>query len=250
MMACLPANAERTTYDSLEKTSHDRSATLSDSILDNPVWAALTGPHERFAERHGRAARYLPDASPFVAIPDESAWPDLAALVGPGTVVVVATNVPIPADWELVEEVPGVQLVDAGVETAPAPEAVRLTSADVPEMLDLVARTEPGPFRKRTIELGTYLGIRREGNLVAMAGERLHPPGWTEISAVCTDPAFRGQGLATTLVRALVAAIRSRGEQALLHAAASNTGAIRLYESMGFRLRTRLLFAAIRVPAA
>ena len=116
-------------------------------------------------------------------------------------------------------------------------------------MLDLVARTEPGPFRKRTIELGTYLGIRREGSLVAMAGERLHPPGWTEISAVCTDPAFRGQGLATTLVRALVADIRTRGEQALLHAAATNTSAIRLYESMGFRLRTRLLFAAIRAPA-
>ena len=223
---------------------------MPESTLDNPVWAALTGPHARFAERHARAARYLPDASPFVAIPDESAWPDLAALVGPGTVVVVATNLPIPPDWEMLDRVPGVQLVDAGVEAAPFPEAVRLTSADVPEMLDLVARTEPGPFRKRTIELGTYLGIRGEGKLVAMAGERLRLPGWTEISAVCTDPEFRGQGLATALVCALVTDIRHRGEQALLHAAATNTGAIRLYESMGFHLRTHLLFAAIRTPAA
>lgn len=225
-------------------TSHE----LPDSILDNPVWAALTGPHQRFAERRGRAARYHSDVSPFVAVPDESAWPDLAALAGPGAVVVVGTNVPVPPNWEMLDEVPGVQLVDAGVDATPAPEAVRLTSADIPEVLDLVARTEPGPFRKRTIELGTYLGIRRRGELVAMAGERLRLPGWTEISAVCTAPAFRGQGLATTLVSALVSGIRTRGDQALLHAAATNTGAIRLYESMGFRLRTRLLFAAIRVP--
>jgi ribosomal protein S18 acetylase RimI-like enzyme len=192
--------------------------------------------------------RYLPDVAPFLAIPDADAWPDVAALAGPGTVVTVAGVAP-PASWELVEEIPGTQLVDAGVTAAPAPEAGQLTSADVPDMLALVASTRPGPFLPRTIELGTYLGIRRDGRLVAMAGERLHPPGWTEISAVCTDPEYRGQGLATGLVRALVAGIRARGEQALLHAAASNTGAIRLYESMGFRLRASPVFAVLRVPA-
>jgi ribosomal protein S18 acetylase RimI-like enzyme len=220
---------------------------VSESGLDNPVWASLTGPHRRFAEWRGAAARYLPDVAPFLAVGSAAAWHDVAAMAGPGAVVVVA-GVPAPADWELVEEIPGVQLVDAGVAAAPFPEAVRLTKADVPEMLDLVARTEPGPFRERTIELGTYLGVRRDGRLAAMAGERLHPPGWTEISAVCTDPAYRGQGLATALVRALVAGIRERGEQALLHAAAANTGAIRLYESMGFRLRAKPVFAAVRVP--
>jgi ribosomal protein S18 acetylase RimI-like enzyme len=220
------------------------------SVLDNPVWTSLTGPHRRFAERHGGAVRYLPDVTPFLAIDAPDAWPDVAALSGPGTVVVVA-GARVPADWDVVEEIPGVQLVDAGVAAAPFPLAVPLTHADVPEMLDLVARTEPGPFRDRTIELGTYLGVRDdEGKLIAMAGERLHPPGWTEISAVCTDPAYRGRGLATDLVRALVAGIRARGEQALLHAAASNTGAVRLYESMGFRLRAEPLFTAVRVPAA
>jgi GNAT superfamily N-acetyltransferase len=218
------------------------------SVLDNPVWASLTGPHRRFAVRHGRAARYLPDVAPFLAIHDESAWPDVATLADPGAVVAVAGTAP-PAGWELVEEIPGVQLVDAGVTAAPAVEAVRLTAADVPEMLELVERTRPGPFRPRTIELGTYLGIRRDDKLVAMAGERLHPPGWTEISAVCTDPEFRGQGLASVLVRALVAGIRARGEQALLHAAADNTNAIRLYESMGFQRRMSPVFSVLRVPA-
>ena len=108
----------------------------------------------------------------------------------------------------------------SGLAVRADPEAVRLGPADVPEMLDLVARTEPGPFVPRTIALGTYLGIRRGGALVAMAGERMRPPGWGEISAVCTDPAHRGQGLAGRLVRAVGAVIRERGDVPFLHAAA------------------------------
>jgi predicted GNAT family acetyltransferase len=115
-------------------------------------------------------------------------------------------------------------------------------------MLELVARTEPGPFLPRTIELGSYLGIRRRGALVAMAGERLHPPGWTEISAVCTDVAFRGQGLAGRLVRAVAAGIRARDETPFLHSVATNTTAIRLYEALGFRLRRQVTILLARVP--
>ena len=106
----------------------------------------------------------------------------------------------------------------------------------MPQILDLVARTEPGPLRPRTIELGSYLGIRHGGRLVALAGERLHPAGWTEISAVCTDPAYRGRGLASRLVSAVGAGIAERGDRALLHTLATNP-AVNLYMSLGFRLR-------------
>jgi predicted GNAT family acetyltransferase len=140
----------------------------------------------------------------------------------------------------------GVQLVDVSLRAAADPSATVLTSADVPEILELVDRCRPGPFRARTIELGTYLGIRHEGSLIAMAGERLHPPGWTEISAVCTDPAYRGRGLATRLVRAVAAGIRARGETPFLHTGAANTIAIRLYESIGFRLRRTTTFGFYR----
>jgi predicted GNAT family acetyltransferase len=116
----------------------------------------------------------------------------------------------------------------------------------VPEILELIACTEPGPFLPRTIELGTYLGIRRDGILVAMAGERQHPPGWTEISAVCTHGAYRGRGLATRLVRAVAAGIRERGETPFLHAIATTTNAIRLYESIGFTLRRRTAFTVFQ----
>ena len=97
--------------------------------------------------------------------------------------------------------------------------------------------------------MGSYLGVRRAGRLVAMAGERLHPPGWTEISAVCTDPDFRGQGLGTRLVQAVGHGIRHRGDRPMMHASQSNTNAIRLYEALGFEIRTEVTFFVARVPA-
>lgn len=221
--------------------------------LDNPAYAALTGPHAALAERRGRVVRYPLDVSPWVGLPADAGpadWADLALLAGPGAPVPMPpTPVDPPEDWEMVFHVPGVQLVGDGVAAAPDDEAVRLGPADVPEMLDLVARTEPGPFLPRTIELGVYLGIRRQGELVAMAGERLRPPGWTEISAVCTDPRARGQGLAGRLVRAVAAEIRARGDMPFLHTGAGNTAAIRLYERLGFRLRRTVEFRGARTPA-
>jgi ribosomal protein S18 acetylase RimI-like enzyme len=222
--------------------------------LDNPARSSLTGPHAHFAEKRGRVLRYPLDVSPWLALPDEPGaedWSDVAALAGPdGIVPLPGLRGTPPEGWEVTFRIDGVQLVDDGVAAAPDDEAVPLGPADVPEMLDLVARTEPGPFLPRTIELGTYLGIRRQGALVAMAGERLHPPGWTEISAVCTDPAFRGKGLAGRLVLAVADGIRARDETPFLHTSARNTGAIRLYESLGFRLRRRTAFLAARVPEA
>ncbi|MFC9454171.1 GNAT family N-acetyltransferase [Streptomyces sp. NPDC056983] len=219
--------------------------------LDNAVWAALTGPHIHFAERLGRAARYPADMYGFAALADPAdpaAWADLHTLAGPSTTVRVKGVDRVPSGWEVVGGGRGVQLVDVSLRPEHAPEAVRLGLGDVPEILELVARTRPGPFLARTVELGTYLGIRQQGRLIAMAGERLRLPGWTEISAVCTDPAHRGRGLATRLVRAVAAGIRERGETPFLHAAAANKTAIRLYQSIGFTLRTRTRILQVRTP--
>jgi ribosomal protein S18 acetylase RimI-like enzyme len=221
--------------------------------LDNPVLSSLTGPHARFAERRGNVLRYPVDVAPFLAMPDEpdeDDWADAAALVGLGGLLALAgIRVAPPAGWEVVMAAEGVQMTGDHLEVAADPEAVPLGRADVPEMLGLVASTKPGPFLPRTFELGSYLGIRRGGRLVAMAGERLHPEGWTEISAVCTDEAWRGHGLATRLIRAVGAGIRERGDLPFLHAVATNP-AIGLYEQLGFRHRRSALFAAARVPEA
>ncbi len=221
--------------------------------LDNPAWASLTGVHARFAETHGRGARYERDVAPFAAVADPTdpaAWVELGELAGRGGEVMVAAprGVPVPLAWELVFDVAGVQMVDTSLRTEPDPEAIELGAADVPEMLNLVARAQPGPFLERTVELGRYIGIRRAGRLIAMAGERLHPPGWTEISAVCTDADHRGQGIASRLIRDVAAGIRARGETPFLHTAAENTGAIRLYESLGFSLRSETCFQRWILP--
>ena len=219
--------------------------------LDNPVLSSLTGPHARFAERQGNVLRYPVDVCPLAAMPDEpdgADWTDAAGLAGPGGwLALAAVEVSPPAGWEVRLIGEGVQMTGDDLDAAADPEAVPLGAADVPEMLELTARTKPGPFLPRTSELGTYLGIRRGGRLVAMAGERLHPAGWTEISAVCTDEAWRGQGLAARLTRAVGAGIRARGEVPFLHALTTNA-AIGLYEELGFRHRLAVLFAVVRVP--
>ncbi|MFD3924251.1 GNAT family N-acetyltransferase [Streptomyces sp. NPDC058595] len=220
--------------------------------LDHPVLAGLTGPHARFAERRGRVLGYRPDVSNWLALPEEPVardWADATHLVGADGTATLAGTVVVPPDgWEITFQVDGVQLVDESVDAVHDEEAVILGPADVPEMLDLVERTRPGPFRPRTIELGTYLGVRRDGELVAMAGERMRPPGWTEISAVCTAPGHRGQGLGGRLVLALAAGIKERGETPFIQAAGDNENAVRLYEALGFRLRRRIAFLGIRVP--
>ncbi len=225
-------------------------------MLDNPVWESLTGPHARFGGRLNRVARYGADISPFAAFetePSTGDWRDLAELAGPGARLgVMGTPAALPAGWEHQLIGAGVQMVAEGpLPPPPADEVppVRLGDGDVPEMLDLVARTKPGPFLPRTIELGSYLGIRVDGQLVAMAGERLHPPGWTEISAVCTDPSWRGHGFAGQLILALAGQIRARGENPFLHAVATNP-AIALYEKLGFRHSGATSFTMLRTPVA
>jgi ribosomal protein S18 acetylase RimI-like enzyme len=237
-----------------EYVSEINGVGIAPHVLDNPALGSLTGPHAHFAERRGRVLRYPVDVSPWLAMPLEPEaedWADLAALAGPGAEVAAAGySGTFPDGWEVTLDLEGVQLVDDGVAAAPDTEAVRLGPADVPEILGLVERTRPGPFLPRTIELGTYLGIRRGGVLIAMAGERLHPPGWTEISAVCTDPAYRGEGLATRLIHAVAHGIRERGETPFLHTGAGNTDAIRLYEALGFRLRRTTRFMVARTPVS
>jgi ribosomal protein S18 acetylase RimI-like enzyme len=231
------------------RLSTEWQAQLTDTVIDNPVWASLTTTHAHLATISGGAARFPADVAWFVGLENDGAWPDLAKITEPGERLIVVGTANVPDDWTVAITVPGVQLVATpAVRGAEYAEAVRLTAADVPDMLDLVARTEPGPFRPRTIELGTYLGIRRDGRLIAMAGERLRPPGWTELSAVCTDPAFQGRGLASRLIGAIVAGIHARGEIPFLHTGADNTTAIRLYERLGFEIRRPTTFTVVHPP--
>lgn len=224
--------------------------------LDDPVGASLRGHHAHLARRLGGACTYDPGVATFSALPADpgpAQWADLARLLGRGEFADLFSCPAVPpADWEPVFVLEGRQLVwpgDAAVAADEGAGVVELGAEHVSEMLDLVERTRPGPFRPRTHEFGTYLGVRDgAGSLVAMAGERLRPPGWTEISSVCTAPGSRGRGLAARLIRAHVARITARGECPFLHVAEENTGAAALYERLGFVTRKRVTFRGFRTP--
>lgn len=218
--------------------------------LDNAVWHSLVGAHEGWAEAVGSARRYRADTSVFAALPDRPGpddWADLARLVGPdGDAVLFRAAVERPPGWVCTWELPGVQLVAPPGLGRPADDVVPLTAADRDEATALVTATRPGPWRPRTIELGRYVGIRRGGRLVALAGERLRPGGHVELSAVCTATEARGQGLASRLVLHLVAGIEADGAVPFIQAAADNHPAVRLYEALGFRHRREVTVEVVR----
>ncbi|HEY6923571.1 MAG TPA: GNAT family N-acetyltransferase [Steroidobacteraceae bacterium] len=217
-------------------------------LLDRPVWASLISHHAPRSEGNALARRFLRDVNLFASSRDDSpaAVAALAELVRPGEKVLIlqVPEVVIPSGLVEVKATKGVQMV-ASPGTAMSVASDRsdirtLTDADAPEMLALARLTEPGPFLERTHTMGTFLGIRIDGRLAAMAGERMRFPGYTEVSGVCTHPDFRGRGLARRLSAAVLADIEARGDQALLHAWKSNQAAIALYESLGFQLRTEV----------
>lgn len=222
-------------------------------LLDNAVWHSLAGAHEHYAERVGAAARYDPDVSIFAALGDDdaAAWLDLEQVVGPSGVAVLfrAEIPPSPKAWTHLDGGRGHQMVLRELAPVDVPDGVRpLGSGDVGEMLALVELTRPGPFAVRTVELGGYVGVFDGSRLVAMAGQRLAPPGFREVSAVCTHPDFRGRGLAAGLTALVARRILERGERPFLHHASDNHAARRVYESIGFEFRRQVVFAALGAP--
>ena len=219
--------------------------------LDNPIWFALTTEHRSLARSHGHARRYPPDVSPLAALllPTNDAFADLRRLVSPGEHVALFTARPldVPSGWH-VDRSRCIDQMICEASLAPLTIApIQLGMTDVPEMMELTAVTEPGPFLPQTIQMGSYFGIRAsEGRLVAMAGERLQSTVFAEISAVCTHPEFRGRGYAQALVMFLTTQILAAGKTPFLHVKSEN-GAKVVYQKIGFHLRSEIYLTVISV---
>ena len=226
------------------------------SILDNPIWNALNTEQREVAEGDALARRFPADIGPLSGLiaPSVAAYEDLRGLVEVGgTCALFLESEPeIGPGWSL--ERGGVlsQMIwseEAKVASVRLPQVAelrRLTLSDVPAMVALAKLTEPGPFGVRTHELGEFFGMFESGRLMAMAGQRLHLPGFREVSAVCTHPDARGRGYARALMLEVMARIRDEDETPFLHSFAHNAPAIRVYEDLGFRLRRNLHLAVLR----
>ena len=223
--------------------------------LDNVIWQALGTRQASFAQGNGLARKFVPEVSSLAALlePTPAAYDALGSLMAEGDAAALAFATPRkpPGGWAVVRAAPMPQMVHQGdlvssANSSDPPSMVELSSGDAREMLALAELTQPGPFSIRTHELGMYLGIRCNGALAAMAGERLKIPGFTEVSAVCTHPDHTGRGYARILMTEVMRRIRSRGETAFLHVRQDNVRAIELYKRLGFAERVLLHLSIIR----
>ncbi|MEO1026018.1 MAG: GNAT family N-acetyltransferase [Pseudomonadota bacterium] len=213
------------------------------SKLDNPVWWSLTTCHRRIAQSNGSAHMMGEDFGPFAGLPDGTPdeIEDFLALVAKRKSPALTFTRGTPFGAQFKSSGMGVQFVPQKVEAPSKTSGIEvLTEADAFQIYDLAKRARPGPFKCRTHQLGDFIGIKRNGRLIAMAGQRLKLPGFTEISAVSVDSAYRGQGLGTALVLEMAARITAAGDAPFLHTYADNAGAITLYQRLGFRIRAEV----------
>ncbi|MBR0870858.1 GNAT family N-acetyltransferase [Bradyrhizobium tropiciagri] len=213
--------------------------------LDRPIWSALTTRQQGLAEGGGEALRYPVAIAPFADMMDMSdrSFAALGGLLSGSEIAVLFTPeaVAAPPAFKVLLAETGEQMIGTPAECLlPGVDIVTLGAADVPAMMALVERTKPGPFGLRTHELGTFLGIRVDGELVAMTGERMKPGNHTEMTAVCVHPDHRGRGYAQALLSAVARQIVARGEIPFLHVFTSNISAIALYRRQGMEIRRRL----------
>jgi predicted GNAT family acetyltransferase len=229
--------------------------------LDNPIWQALSTSHASSAETRDSARKFPRDVSMLAGFsePTPENYDSLAALLGPDERVGLFLEAPAkpPLSCSIVSSVPLLQMLcenrsspiaefePNGIRSTEL-ELIALTQQDLPEMLALTKLTKPGPFEARTYEMGDYLGIRIDGKLAAMAGERLRLPGYTEISAVCTHPDHLGNGYASVLMSKLMDRIFSRGELPFLHVRSENSRAVQVYERLGFTKRGSFHYVVLR----
>ena len=212
--------------------------------LDRPAFAALSSDWAQIAVIDHQARRLHPDYGPFASSDSPEALEVLLPLArAHGPIWIVEEKLPSiwPAGLKLEKQAEVIQMVAPTL--APLSgnaQFEELTDADGPEMRNLARMTEPGPFAEKTHLLGRFVGVRQNGQIAAMAGERMRLPGFTEVSGVCTHPDHRGYGYAALLTYEIARGIIAAGAVPFLHCYPSNVPAVRAYEKIGFVTRRTL----------
>jgi predicted GNAT family acetyltransferase len=220
-------------------------------VLDNPAWNALSSGNKNLSNGNDKAKHFPKEVSPFVGMAENTSenfeiLRDLMPAEGVSAVIAPAEIV-IPDSWKLVHSLKVQQMIcETPAEHVSATGLIPLSDQHIPAMLALTKLTEPGPFASRTVDFGHYRGIFNGDQLIAMAGQRLHPYEYMEISAVCTHPDFTGRGLAKQLLSHHIRRIREAGGIPFLHVKSENARAIKVYEAMGFKARREMSFYIIK----
>jgi GNAT superfamily N-acetyltransferase len=209
--------------------------------LDRAVWNALTTRQASLVVQQGGVARFDPAYATFAAASPEATDADWSALAhATGRLALFETDAVVPTGLVEVDRIDCLQMTATAMSAGGREVAFEpLTDADGHEMLALATLTQPGPFFSKTHRLGPFIGIRHEGELVAMAGERLSLDGFSEVSGVCTHPDHRGHGYAGALMRAVGQRILDRGDTVFLHARIGHASTIAFYETLGFKPRIK-----------
>ena len=223
---------------------------MDTTALDNPAWHALTGRHAHLAQERGPILRYPADVSPFIGFEhatDTAALPD-ALIEGETALIWWPEELETPAGLDVIVRFPILQMAAFDFQPVEVEAADVMGDDDVADMIELTALTKPGPFTTRTRHFGHYVGVRDEGKLIAMAGERMKPGNFTEISAICTHPDYQGRGLAKRLTQIIGARIVEAGQTPFLNVLPENVSARALYDRLGFSLRRQMFVHLLRKP--
>jgi ribosomal protein S18 acetylase RimI-like enzyme len=221
-------------------------------LLDNPIYNALISAHNPISLGTETVRYYLPAVASFAGLKDNSLanFEELYQISEPESFFIVFSLDPleISDQWRLIKQINMFQLVyeHQTIPKGEEHEFVDLNGSHVDEMISLVQLTEPGPFLTRTIDFGNYTGVFEDGKLVSMAGHRFNPTPYTEVSAVCTHPDHLGKGYAYRLLKEQIKRILNNREIPFLHVRDDNEGAIKLYEKLGFKIRTKMIAYIIK----
>jgi ribosomal protein S18 acetylase RimI-like enzyme len=217
------------------------------SKLDAPAWHALTSAQQSFATGSEHIKCYRRGILPFAAFEPghEQEISSLSNLLEPeGIFYLIGELPPLPRQFTVLKELPCAQMVLQNPVPAIENTATisRLGADNKEAMFNLINKVQPGYYEPDTYQLGNYVGIWQQQQLVAIAGERMRLDGLTEISAICTDPDYTGRKYAQQLIAALCRLNLQQGITPFLHVLETNERAIRLYEYMGFVTRRVISF--------
>ena len=218
--------------------------------LDNPAWYSLKETHQSLSISSDEIKFYLPEICPFGGMTSPEA--NLSLFIHnhiplSNSFFVIGNKPQKTSGLSFEKELVCLQMVcSETIKMETTEDILELNEKHKGQLVQLVNMVQPGYFKEGTVKMGDYFGIFKNDTLVAVTGERMKMNGFTEISAVVTHPAFTGKGFAKQLIAHTV---NKNFEQTIvpyLHVAETNSGAIQLYEKLGFVARRKISFWMMR----